>query len=168
MTGTNNEEPSIEDINDVETILDSVTLYRIENKSSGGIEATALNLYIDIPEPSPEQWNELTQAAGKAEYSTSFNGYGKWSKGWTCVQCRGIDHPAGLCPFITDVPDWATTCGINIKTIDAWEAKTFPRSNSEGSQRGRGNSSRGGNRPSRGGYLGNRGNRGGRGYDRGY
>lgn len=168
MAGAHTEESNIEDINDAESILDTITLYRVENKSQHGVDATALNIYIEMQDPTAEQWNSLKQAIGKVEYGTDFNGYGEFSKGWTCVQCRAIDHPAGLCPFVTDVPEWNEICGINIKTLDAWEAATFPKTNTDSSRRFRGDQTRGNSRPPRGGYQGHRTSRGGgRGYREG-
>ncbi|KAF7977421.1 hypothetical protein HWV62_3564 [Athelia sp. TMB] len=77
------ENESIADINDVETIFDTLTLYRVEIKAKGGHDATSLNIYIELQDPTPQQWNSLTNAVSKVKYTFNMNGYGKYSKGWT-------------------------------------------------------------------------------------
>lgn len=109
-----------------ETLLDLFTLYRVEAKGQGSVDQSSLNIYLDLAHPSPQLWKALNDAISRTKYDTSFNGCGRYNPGWACVQCRGVDHPAGLCPYHTDVPDWMDICGLTINTVDDWEVKTFP------------------------------------------
>lgn len=41
-------------------------------KVKGGADASQLNMYIEIKDPSPQQWHTLKQAVSKVRYNTNF------------------------------------------------------------------------------------------------
>lgn len=151
------------DSSEVEEILKTVVFHRVEAKAYGGVDASSLNIYISLDSPTAQQWNALVDAVSRVQYNSNIHGYGRHGPGWTCIQCRGIDHPAGMCPYLTEVPNWREITGLAINTLDEWEAHTFP----DAPPRAYGPKSRGGsNRRGRGGHSGDGGYEGGRGAPR--
>ncbi|KIM71722.1 hypothetical protein PILCRDRAFT_750177 [Piloderma croceum F 1598] len=134
----------------VANILKTFTVRPIEVKTKGSGTVTWINLYLDFPTESDDDWSLLVDAVLKTKLEHSLLGAGIYDRGWTCHVCHGADHPTGLCPF-PNVPGWFQP--IPITPVVEYRAKL----NS--------NNARGGGHRGRGGARGNnaRGNKGSRG-----
>lgn len=69
------------DVDEVNTLLETLYLHRVEARQKGGADTSSLNIYLDLKNPTPQQWNTITKEAGKIKYNMNLNGYRKYSKG---------------------------------------------------------------------------------------
>jgi hypothetical protein len=150
MSGRGSNFPEMDVESRVTTILKTFTIRPIEVKTKGSGTVTWINLYLDCPTESDDDWGLLVDAVSETKFEHSLLGAGLYDRGWTCHVCHGADHPTGLCPF-PNVPGWFQP--IPIPPVVEYRAKLNP------------NNTRGGGHWGRGGARGNnaQGNRGSRG-----
>lgn len=94
-------------------MLEHLKISILNTKSSGGINGPTVNLYLDLPaSPQLEEiFPAFIDAALRITFDTPFMGQGRFFIGFTCTNCRGINHPSGLCFF---------------EKISGWDAVTRP------------------------------------------
>lgn len=91
----------------VEKAINSLTLSRLDVKETGAVDKPALRLYIETGITGVEDWLRVKAAVESTKYEMSFLGCGIYKAVWYCDTCRGIDHPTGMCPYLSiphDIP----------------------------------------------------------------
>lgn len=91
----------------VEKAINSLTLSRLDVKETGAVDKPALRLYIETGITGVEDWLRVKAAVESTKYEMSFLGCGIYKAAWYCDTCRGIDHPTGMCPYLSiphDIP----------------------------------------------------------------
>lgn len=113
---------------EVEEIIASLTLDTIPIKQKGGEVTPAVNLYLPAfakrDDITDLKWEKVTNAIAKVRYTFSLFGSGTLIRGYNCIQCHGVDHPAGLCPF-TRIEGWREICDLSIDTLEAYRERLF-------------------------------------------
>lgn len=64
-------------------------------------------MYLQTGITTTTEWLRLKAAIETTKYPMSFYGQGVYFAKWYCGICRGIDHPQGMCPFLSipqDIP----------------------------------------------------------------
>jgi hypothetical protein len=136
----------------VEQIIQSLGINAIKIRAQGGSLRPIINIYIDCPFESDEDWSRLVTAVASTEFRHSLLGTGTAHRGWTCTICHGADHPSGLCPFPL-TPGWIAATPI-APIVEYRNRSSRQIRDTTETRRGRGGS----NRFSRGGPTRGRGN----------
>lgn len=106
-------------------IISNLVLKVVPIKLKDGKHAPAVNMYIPtIGQVGTKRWERILGAVKSLNFTTSLFGSGIYGRGFRCIGCRGMDHPAGMCPF-RDLEGWHEICGINSDTLDAYRARIF-------------------------------------------
>lgn len=93
----------------VKNALSHLIITILDTKSSGGVDGPTINIYLELPASSQldEFFPLFIDAATRIIFDTPFMGQGRFFTGFTCTNCRGINHPTGLCSF-EKVSGWDT------------------------------------------------------------
>lgn len=88
-------------------VMTKLSLGILNTKSPGGVEEPTVNLYLELPASTDldQAFPTFIEAAHRVCFDTPLTGTGRFFTGFVCVNCRGITHPTGLCPFENE-PDW--------------------------------------------------------------
>lgn len=88
-------------------VLTKLTLGVLNTKTAGGIEEPTINLYLELPASTEldRAFPTFIEAAHRVCFDTPLTGTGRFFPGFNCINCRGITHPTGLCPFESE-PEW--------------------------------------------------------------
>ena len=99
IKGEDGDEPFI-DKAQVDAIVGSAKVARMEFKDVGGLANTHINVYLDYHPFDNQQWSKLREYTRKTTHIIQFHSKGEMIQhDWACFACHGIDHPLGLCPF---------------------------------------------------------------------
>lgn len=73
----------------------------LETKSHGGVDEPTVNMYLELPASAEldRAFPNLVEAASRLTFETPLSGNGRFFAGFFCLNCRGMTHPTGLCPF---------------------------------------------------------------------
>lgn len=112
----------------VHGIIGELTLTTLPLKNKGGDDAPAVNMYLpslsDLGPVNDLRWDKILKAIAKINFSFSLFGNGRYARGYNCIQCHGIDHPAGLCPY-PRLESWREICDLSIDTLDQYRNRIF-------------------------------------------
>ena len=120
---------------DVERIIASMYLVRLDTREAGSTLAPRFNVYADCTNfPYSKLWSKLRTYLLGREYISALESQSKTEQiPFRCTCCHGVDHPRGLCPF---------------PSLNGWNG---PRRENDEGQRRLGNGG-----PSNSGYRANR------------
>ena len=92
---------------DIENLLKSMNLIRLDIKTIGNTLSPRYNVYADCGNFSNDRvWSALQVFLLNTEYTAPMQGCINTDKfPFHCSCCHGVDHPRGLCPF-PSVPRW--------------------------------------------------------------
>lgn len=88
-------------------VLTRLGLGILNTKTAGGIEEPTINLYLELNASTEldRAFPTFVDAARGVCFDTAMTGTGRFFPGFICINCRGITHPTGLCPFESE-PEW--------------------------------------------------------------
>lgn len=106
-------------------IIGNVLLEIIPIKITGNKSAPVVNMFFPtIGQVAGKQWEQILDAVRDIKYQSSLFGTGTYGRGFRCIGCHGMDHPAGMCPY-RNLDGWHEICGINSDTLDAYRNRIF-------------------------------------------
>lgn len=115
------------------TIIGDLTLGIILINVKRGKDLPVVNIFLPtLGQVSEKCQDKILEVIKGVNFSFSLFGSGMYGRGFKCIQCHGMDHPASLCPF-KDIEGWREICRIDSDTLDQYREHIFKRpSNQEG------------------------------------
>lgn len=88
-------------IMDSDAAVRNILSHLINTKTTGGVDGPTINIYLELPASLQldEFFPSFIDAVYHITFDTPFMGKGRFSEGFNCANCRGINHPTGLCSF---------------------------------------------------------------------
>ncbi|KAF9505404.1 hypothetical protein BS47DRAFT_1353999 [Hydnum rufescens UP504] len=132
----------------VRSTIDSIEACPLELLGVGGVPQRAWNIYATPPFSDLTYHYRWREAFSNCTFPTAFNGTGTVRRlaRFSCLGCKSVDHPSGLCPYSSiqgwkgtplAAPSRATTAVVNINDATT-SFNSLPRGTSRGRGHGRG------------------------------
>ena len=92
---------------EVEDVINRLSIDRLATSGKGGVPRPSINMYISGLNCSDAQFKALKNAIGYVTYDLNLHGSREYGPGWLCGSCHSLDHPTGLCGYLSiehDIP----------------------------------------------------------------
>jgi hypothetical protein len=92
---------------EVEDVINRLRIYRLATSGKGRVPRPSINMYITGLNCSDAHFKRLKNAIGNIIYDLNLHRSGEYGPGWLCGSCHSLDHPTGLCHYLSiehDIP----------------------------------------------------------------
>jgi hypothetical protein len=81
--------------------IDNLYINRLATSGKGRVPRPSINMYLPGLNCSDAHFKALKSAVGNVTYDLNLHGSGEYGPGWLCGSCHSLDHPTGLCHYLS-------------------------------------------------------------------
>jgi hypothetical protein len=88
-------------------VINNLNIIRLATSGKGRVPCPSINMYIPGLDCLDAHFKTLKSTIGNVTYDLNLHGSGEYGPGWLCGSCHSLDHPMGLCYYLSiehDIP----------------------------------------------------------------